>query len=442
MLLAILLFFGGAFAAPTPQVGGQAGVPISINVANTDTKGYATSSNLNTGIYRDNGGGACVNGLCVIGFSDTTVCNGPFQTNGGDALTSYCKSISAGNADLPFNSFAHNTFATFDAKQRNANAHPPQALYDFGKHAEQNGQPAGQVLPAPLGPEADEQSIAAFAMWPNSKQQAQLKHTGSVLTLYAYTGNMVSVPSAPEMGPNDVVGVSNVLSVNGKTYYNSLYKLTVTDDVPDGQNIPAERIVPQLFQFQSSDSHGQENLYGTYALMASHTNDCKSNGQEAPCLYLFARNSPKSWDTMGGGNHNGIKVARVAQASILDKGQYEYWDGSNWVAQQPDPLDRQSEFISSDDFFLDTGEFFWSNHYNKYVHVAAWMGKFTIRYSDSITSGWSEPQDLYQGEKPGSLQGYMYGGHVYPDWDPSGQSLLLSWTCDEMWTQMAVVNFT
>lgn len=105
-----MLFTKSILSTSTLLLGLSLGAPISIKIGGNTPLGYATSSNLNPGIYRDGGGGACVNGLCIAGFSDTTICNGPFQTSGSDALGQLCKSV--GGA-LGLNSFAHNTFATF-----------------------------------------------------------------------------------------------------------------------------------------------------------------------------------------------------------------------------------------------------------------------------------------------------------------------------------------
>ena len=101
ILLAAAALFASALAAP-----------VNIDITSNKPLQYATSTNLNPGIYRDGGGGACVNGLCVIGFSDTTICNGPFQTSGSSALSALCK---AEGGIMGLNSFVHNSFATFDS---------------------------------------------------------------------------------------------------------------------------------------------------------------------------------------------------------------------------------------------------------------------------------------------------------------------------------------
>lgn len=237
--------------------------------------------------------------------------------------------------------------------------------------------------------------------------------------------NMVPLPAANGangVGSTDVIGVFNALNTAGTTMYNTMAKITVTDKVADGQTMPATRIVPQLFQ-------QNENLYGTYAVMAGHGDDN---------LYLFARNSGS------GVGPSSIKIARVPQRAITDKTQYQYWDGSTWSSTQPAVSDAKSNVITSQGF-MDTGEIFWSNHFNCYVHVTSAYGGFQIQYSDNLTSGWSAPQDLYKAALPSSLQGsehaMMYGGHAYPDWDTTGKSLLLSWTAAEEWIQMATVQF-
>lgn len=106
-----MLFPKSIVLASSLLVSQALGAPTGVKIANTNNLDYATSTNLNPGIYRDGGGGGCVNGLCVVGFSDTTICNGLFQITGSTALTNLCKTV--GGA-MGMNSFAHNTFATFD----------------------------------------------------------------------------------------------------------------------------------------------------------------------------------------------------------------------------------------------------------------------------------------------------------------------------------------
>ena len=239
------------------------------------------------------------------------------------------------------------------------------------------------------------------------------------------TANMVSLPAAGGangVGSTDVIGVFNVLNTAGGTLYNTMAKITVTANVPDGQVLPAARLVPQLFT-------QAENLYGTYAVMAGPTDNY---------LYLFARNAGS------GAGPSSLKVARVPQPAVTDKTQYQYWDGATWSAAQPAVSDTRSDIITSQGF-MDTGEIFWSNHFGCFVHVTASYGDFQIAYSESVTGGWSAPQELYKATMPSSLQGsqssLIYAGHAYPDWDVTGKSLLLSWTAAEEWIQMATVQF-
>ena len=237
---------------------------------------------------------------------------------------------------------------------------------------------------------------------------------------------MVTLPGAGGangVGSKDVVGVFNALNTNGQTLYNTLAKVTVTDQVADGQNMPAQRVVPQLFK-------NGETLFGTYSVMAGHGDNY---------LYLFGRNSGS------GIGPSSLKVARVPQnADFNDKSKFQFWDGANWAATAPAVSDTKSNIITSSGF-MDTGEIFWSNHFNCYVHVSASYGTFQIQYSDNFLSGWSEPQQLYKAEAPQSIasggDSMIYAGHSYPDWDTTGKSLLLSWTVGVQWTQMATVQF-
>ena len=66
--------------------------------------------------------------------------------------------------------------------------------------------------------------------------------------------------------------------------------------------------------------------------------------------------------------------------------------------------------------------------------------KFFIRYSvnGQVTGPWSDPQTLYQ-TIPGTQ--INYAGHAYPSYDPSGKTLLLTWTYEGKYTQMSTITF-
>ena len=65
---------------------------------------------------------------------------------------------------------------------------------------------------------------------------------------------------------------------------------------------------------------------------------------------------------------------------------------------------------------------------------------FYMRYAlDGIIEGrWSDEMTLHA---PPAGQQFNYAGHAYPSFDPSGKTLLLSWTFEGNFTRMARVVF-
>lgn len=352
--------------------------------------GYASDASFNPSLYRDGGGGGCLTmlGTCLLGFSDSF-------TTGGKTLMKTVSDVSS----KQMSSFAHNSFAAIKPKALSASA---TALTDFG--TANNGE--GTLLAAPLGAvDPTEAALGAhFAIWPN--------------------GNLV--PLNAGVKSNQLVGVANALNANGlsggTTLYNTLYTVDVTPSLPSGQNVHTTRLVPQLFQ-------ASENLYGTFAL---------TEGHDDAFLYLW------SAQTEGALGASHLKLARVPAAHLADKSQYTFWDGKAWSAAQPSKADTSSAVYSSPSK-IDTGEAFYSSKLGAWALVTSNFGEFRMSVAPAITGPWSAPTTIYKAEAPADHAGdpvkVIYAGHAYPDWDPSGESLLLSWTLDENWTQMAVVEF-
>ena len=66
---------------------------------------------------------------------------------------------------------------------------------------------------------------------------------------------------------------------------------------------------------------------------------------------------------------------------------------------------------------------------------------FYVRYSqnDTVTGIWSDQITLYTTTQSSEI--FNYAGHAYPGYDPSGKTVVLSWTYNLEQTKMARVTF-
>lgn len=147
----------------------------------------------------------------------------------------------------------------------------------------------------------------------------------------------------------------------------------------------------------------------------------------------------------------GIKVARVAEATIADRSKYTYWDGSSWTATPPSATDKTANIFNYDvggygvgdgvssfllsesnnhsaDFRLQ--DLFWSVYYNTWLAVfndgLAPDDTFRMMYSTNgeIVGPWSTvSQDIYVSKACSGdcSTTYNYASHAYPDFDSTGK---------------------
>lgn len=107
-----------------------------------------------------------------------------------------------------------------------------------------------------------------------------------------------------------------------------------------------------------------------------------------------------------GGRYGGMKLARVPQASVLNKAAYQYWNGSTWVTN--------NEFAATTIIPGPVGEM--SVQYNSYYKKWLMMylidptGQIVLRTSDSITGPWTDPQVVVQSEQYPNL----YAPYIMP----------------------------
>ncbi len=110
-----------------------------------------------------------------------------------------------------------------------------------------------------------------------------------------------------------------------------------------------------------------------------------------------------------GGRFGGVKLARVEQERILEKGAYEYWDGTSWV--------RDNEGAASAILPAPVGELSvrWSPHYGKWLMMYLNEEKYAIvlRTADCLAGPWSEERTLVTGAEYPQL----YAPYLLPRWN-------------------------
>ncbi|KAH8893654.1 hypothetical protein GQ53DRAFT_859561 [Thozetella sp. PMI_491] len=165
-----------------------------------------------------------------------------------------------------------------------------------------------------------------------------------------------------------------------------------------------------------------EPLYGTFASYAG------IDGY----IYMLARITQTK-------SSNGLKLARVPWNSYTDRSQYGYWNGKEYSTTMPqyDDGGAANAFSWSTAPFgtgpwgPGTGDVFWSPIYGCYIMLfqsdgAALDNSVYMTYASVLTGPWSTPVSIYQ--MPTYSDGWDYGFHAYPNYDPSGRVIPISWT--------------
>lgn len=107
-------------------------------------------------------------------------------------------------------------------------------------------------------------------------------------------------------------------------------------------------------------------------------------------------------------------IARVQEQSILDKNQYEYWDGSEWKIDKEEAATPVIEAPVSE---LSVA---YNSFYKKWimVYLNEHRSAIVMRSSSSLTDSWSDEVVLMTSQDyPG-----LYGGFIHP-WTNTGSDL-------------------
>ncbi|TVY36703.1 hypothetical protein LOCC1_G008731 [Lachnellula occidentalis] len=218
----------------------------------------------------------------------------------------------------------------------------------------------------------------------------------------------------------NVIDMSMTLPYDAQNLYSTLAKITLASN----KTPSVERIAPQFWKTDQIN-------FGIYGL--ANTRDGSGD------IYMFAVTSSKG----------GMKVAKVAEASIADTTKYTYWDGSTWATTAPSASDTTSEIFSNGDSGISTGDVFWSAYYGCWLAVFNDSmqpdNTFRVMYSttEELTGAWSTTSTTLftTGGCKGCATPYNYATHAYPDVDSTGKTLLLGWTFDGAYTQFATVTW-
>jgi hypothetical protein len=107
-----------------------------------------------------------------------------------------------------------------------------------------------------------------------------------------------------------------------------------------------------------------------------------------------------------GGRYGGMKLARVPQASLLDKTKYQYWNGSTWVTN--------NEYAATTIVPGPVGEMSvqYNSYYKKWImmYLIDSTQQIVLRTSDSLTGQWSDAQVVVDSDKYPQL----YSPYIMP----------------------------
>jgi hypothetical protein len=114
------------------------------------------------------------------------------------------------------------------------------------------------------------------------------------------------------------------------------------------------------------------------------------------------------------GRFDSAYLARVAEADMLDKAKYEYWNGSGWTQND------EAAAVAVIDVPVSELSVAYNSYYKKWIMVYLNENRYAMvmRSSSSLTEGWSAETEIATGaEFPG-----LYGGFIHP-WTNDGKDL-------------------
>ncbi|OAA65561.1 amino acid permease [Niveomyces insectorum RCEF 264] len=354
--------------------------PVRVDQITTQVRALGPQQSNLPHIYRDGGGGGTVGGQDVIIFADSTYTKGPPPTESSRIV-----------------GFVSNSIAVIGPSSAAAGAADAiERVTDFGTL----DKGPDQAIPF-LG--KDGESPLNNGIWPNQNMASLLDHSG----------HSVAFPEVIDR---------NLFREQKEAL---LYNTAIEIRLQGGR--------PTVTRTQKSLFVSGEPMFGSFAAYAA-TKTATNPGTDG-YLYLFARVSET-----GRAQSNGLKLARVKSPAWADRTHYEYWDGRQFGRQMPalDDGGTANVFHYSQEAFgkeygPGSGDVFWSPVYKEYLLLfqnaaAALDNSVYLSHSPSLTGGWSEPTSIYK--LPRASDGFSYAFHAYPNMDPTGRAVPITWTKD------------
>ncbi|WP_278313309.1 DUF4185 domain-containing protein [Lolliginicoccus levis] len=116
------------------------------------------------------------------------------------------------------------------------------------------------------------------------------------------------------------------------------------------------------------------------------------------------------------GRFGAARVARVAEADILDLAEYEYWDGESWASGDPGAA---TNVIPAQVSEMSVA---WNEHLGKYIALYTNdIGSVVIRTADQPQGPWSAPEAIMTAS---AFPGGLYAPYIHP-WS-SGDELFFA----------------
>ncbi|MFB6551246.1 DUF4185 domain-containing protein [Streptomyces sp. NPDC056405] len=134
-----------------------------------------------------------------------------------------------------------------------------------------------------------------------------------------------------------------------------------------------------------------------------------------------------------------VYLARVSAERATDVSAYEYWDQSakSWTDQRftkdgrsgTRKLTKEMALFSNNE--LGQSNAFWSNHYNTWMFVAGANVGYTdvmVMTAPKLEGPWTKPKTVASTCPTGKCSSMRYAIAPHPEYDPSGKTLLVTWT--------------
>jgi hypothetical protein len=110
-----------------------------------------------------------------------------------------------------------------------------------------------------------------------------------------------------------------------------------------------------------------------------------------------------------GGRYGSLRLARVPAHGMLDKAEYQYWNGSAWLADRPDAA---VDIVSGPVGELSVQ---YSTYYRQWLmmYLVDSTGQIVLRTADRLTGPWGPPQVVATTEK----YPQAYAPYITPLWN-------------------------